>query len=193
MSFSLYKLGQLMVRRRGRALMAWLLALVLAVAGMRAGAWHQRRVLHTGFAIPGRAGSLGPCVSRVSGTSAQIVAVAPESQRIDTTESHNAIGVVAKRIGGYRQVTLAADPFSETVQDAVSEDGRAAIIAIQFEVPFNELDSQVKSKIASDAKALQDALMDGAVTYWAGPRTAMPFRRCHRLKRWVWRSRLSRC
>lgn len=34
MSFSLYKLGQLMVRRRGRALMAWLLALVLAVAGM---------------------------------------------------------------------------------------------------------------------------------------------------------------
>ena len=66
--------------------------------------------------------------------------------------------------------------YKRQVQDAVSEDGRAAIIAIQFEVPFNELDSQVKSKIASDAKALQDALMDGAVTYCGGAayRNAIP-------------------
>lgn len=177
MSFSLYKLGQLMVRRRGRVLMAWLLALVLAVAGMATLAHGT----NDEFSIPGSQSQdaldhLGHVFPEVSGTSAQIVAVAPESQRIDTTESRNAIGVVAKRIGGYRQVTLAADPFSETVQDAVSEDGRAAIIAIQFEVPFNELDSQVKSKIASDAKALQDALMDGAVTYCGGAayRNAIP-------------------
>ena len=169
MSFSLYKLGQLMVRRRGRVLMAWLLALVLAVAGMATLAHGT----NDEFSIPGSQSQdaldhLGHVFPEVSGTSAQIVAVAPESQRIDTTESRNAIGVVANRIGGYRQVALATDPFSETVQDAVSEDGRAAIIAIQFEVPFNELDSQVKSKIASDAKALQDALMDGAVTYCGG-------------------------
>lgn len=194
MSFSLYKLGQLMVRRRGRALMAWLLALVLAVAGMATLAHGT----NDEFSIPGSQSQdaldhLGHVFPEVSGTSAQIVAVAPESQRIDTTESHNAIGVVAKRIGGYRQVTLAADPFSETVQDAVSEDGRAAIIAIQFEVPFNELDSQVKSKIASDAKALQDALMDGAVTYCGGAAYSNAIPSLSRLKRWVWRSRLSRC
>ena len=77
MSFSLYKLGQLMVRRRGRALMAWLLALVLAVAGMATLAHGT----NDEFSIPGSQSQdaldhLGHVFPEVSGTSAQIVAVA---------------------------------------------------------------------------------------------------------------------
>lgn len=159
MSSLLYRLGRLMARKRRPVLVTWLLILALSVTSMAS----MSHGTNDEFAIPGSESQnaldhLKHVFPEVSGTSAQIVVVTPEGVSVDAPQTREAVGDMARRISGYDQVALAADPFSETVQDAVSEDGRAAIVAIQFDVPFNELDPAVKERIAQDGSRLQDAL-----------------------------------
>ena len=169
MSSILYRLGRLMARARKAVLAAWLLVLILAVASMAT----LSQGTNDEFAIPGSESQnaldhLGHVFPEVSGTSAQIVVVTPEGTPIDTPRNRAAIGDLAQAIAGYDQVALAADPFSDTVKDAVSEDGRSAIIAIQFDVAFNDLSEDVTSAIERDGASLQRQLGGGATVHVGG-------------------------
>lgn len=159
MSSFLYRLGRLMARRRRTVFITWLLVLALAITSMAT----LSKGTNDEFAIPGSESQIAldhlkHVFPEVSGTSAQIVVATLDGESVDTPENREAIGELAKRIGGYDQVALAADPFSDTVKDAVSEDGRAAIIAIQFDVAFNELKPAIKTKIESDGEQLRQRL-----------------------------------
>ncbi|MBW3088216.1 MMPL family transporter [Bifidobacterium sp. 82T24] len=169
MSSILYRLGRLMSRRRRTVFVAWLLVLVLAVTSMAT----MSKGTNDEFAIPGSESQsaldhLKHVFPEVSGTSAQIVVVTPDGKPVDTPANRTAVGELAERIGDYDQVALAADPFSDTVKDAVSEDGRAAIVAIQFDVPVNDLRPETKARIESDGEWLRQRLGDGTEVHVGG-------------------------
>lgn len=169
MSSMLYQLGRLMARKRRTVLITWLLILALAITSMVT----LSHGTNDEFAIPGSESQnaldhLKHVFPEVSGTSAQIVVVAPEGTSIDTPRNRTAIGNLAKHIADYDQVALSADPFSDTVKDAVSENDRSAIIAIQFDVALNKLKSDVKSAIMSDGERLERELGNGMSVYVGG-------------------------
>lgn len=169
MSSMLYQLGRLMARKRRTVLITWLLILALSITSMVT----LSHGTNDEFAIPGSESQnaldhLKHVFPEVSGTSAQIVVVTPEGTSIDTPRNRTAIGNLAKHIADYDQVALSADPFSDTVKDAVSEDGQSAIIAIQFDVALNKLKSDVKSAIMSDGERLERELGNGMSVYVGG-------------------------
>ncbi|MFJ8751726.1 MMPL family transporter [Streptomyces sp. NPDC102441] len=127
MAILLYRLGRLSFRRRGRVLALWLL--LLALLGGGAAAFSGPTT--SKFSIPGTESqkaldSLAREFPQAGGATGTIVVAAPEGGRL----TPSAVAPVTEEAGKVPGVLSAVDPF---VSKAVSQDGRYALIQVQFE------------------------------------------------------------
>ncbi|GAB2768693.1 MMPL family transporter [Amycolatopsis magusensis] len=167
MSSFLYRVGRAAARARVLVVALWVV--VLAVAGGAAALLNQGT--DDTFAIPGSESQealdhLGRVFPEVSGTSAQLVLLVPDGQRVDTEARRAAVADAVARINAVDQVATAVDPFSDSVSGALSEDGRAAMIAVPLDVGLSELAPGTKPALSAIAADLGTAA--GAQVYTGG-------------------------
>ncbi|WP_405666091.1 MMPL family transporter [Streptomyces sp. NBC_01166] len=127
MAILLYRLGRLSFRRRGRVLALWLL--LLALLGGGAAAFSGPTT--SKFSIPGTESqkaldSLAREFPQAGGATGTIVVAAPEGGKLTPA----AVAPVTEEASEVPGVLAAVDPF---VSKAVSQDGRYALIQVQFE------------------------------------------------------------
>ncbi|HEX8488137.1 MAG TPA: MMPL family transporter [Propionibacteriaceae bacterium] len=159
MSSFLYGLGRLAYRRRLRVLMAWLGALAL-LAGVAAGI---AKSFDEEFSLPGTESqvaldSLSRTFPQVSGTSAQVIVVAPPGQSVRDAAVRDAIEGSIEPYEAIPQVDSATSPFDEVVKGSIAEDDQAALISVQLDVDVAEIDPATFEQLQAETRALQDAI-----------------------------------
>jgi len=163
----LYRLGRAAARARVLVLALWVV--VLAAAGGAALVFNQGT--DDAFAIPGSESQdaldhLGRVFPEVSGTSAQLVLVVPDGAKADTPQNRAAVAQAVTRIGKLDQVATVVNPFDENVTGAVSDDDRAALIAVPLKVQLAQVDPATKTQLSAIAADLGTAT--GAKVYTGG-------------------------
>ncbi len=167
MSTLLSSLGRWSYRHAWRVVIAWILVL-LAAGG---GALLFNQGTDNTFAIPGTEAQEGLAqlertFPQVSGTSAQVVVVAADGDRIDDDPYPAAIDALMTDLDGIEGVLSVTDPFDETVSGLVSDDADAAIVRLQF-------DGQGPSVSPESKQALRDATEDFAAGLPDGAQAAL--------------------
>jgi RND superfamily putative drug exporter len=158
----LYRLGR--ASARARALVVALWVVLLAVAGGATLLFNQGT--DDTFAIPGSESQdaldyLGRVFPEVSGTSAQLVVV-----RQDINGTRTAVDEAVARIEKVDQVATVVNPFGDNVSGAVSEDGRAALIAVPLTVDQAQVKPATRTALSDIADDL--ARETGAKVYTGG-------------------------
>ncbi|MET9553775.1 MMPL family transporter [Streptomyces sp. NPDC006645] len=133
MASLLYRLGRFSFRRRKRVVAVWLLLLVVlgGAAATLMGPTSDK------FTMPGTESqraldSLREQFPQASGTTGTIVIAAPEGAKLDKA----AVAPVVRDAAAVDGVVGAVDPFQA---GSVSEDGRYALVQVQFEVGADEV------------------------------------------------------
>lgn len=164
MSLKLYSVGKWCARAGWRVIGVWALVLALAVTGMAT----LSKGLTSSVSIPGTESQqaldgLAKTFPQVSGTSAQIVIVAPQGQRVTGGAYRSAVGNAVKRLEGLDQVTAAVSPYSSQGATALADDRRAAIIQVQLDGQPGAITAATKNGLHDVRTGLRDALPDARV------------------------------
>jgi len=163
MSSLLYQLGRAAFRARRRVLAVWLAALVLLLGGAA--------LLSNGtdntFSIPGTESqeaqdALARTFPQVSGTSAQLVAVAPKGTDVHDPSFQSAVESSAAAIAKIPQVTSASSPYSGPSTGNIAEDGSAVIVPIQLSVAQTAVLPSTSDAIQKAGRDLEAALPKGS-------------------------------
>ncbi|HLP22806.1 MAG TPA: MMPL family transporter, partial [Microbacteriaceae bacterium] len=161
MAHLLYRLGRFVYRRPKRFLAAWFIALVAVIAlGVGLGGKMQNS-----FAIPGTESQraidhLAQVFPAAAGASAQVVVQAPEGETISAASNRQAIESLADAIGKVDGVEQVLSPFSEYAGKAISDDGRAAYVQVQFDGPNTKVTTATKDAVQATAPIARDAGLD---------------------------------
>ena len=163
MSTLLATLGRWSYRHGWRVLIAWVV--VLLAAGGGALAFNQGT--DNSFSIPGTESEegleqLSRTFPQVSGTSAQIVVVAADGDRIDDDPYASRIDELVADLGDIDGVLAVTDPFDETVSGLVSDEGDAAIVRLQFDGQGASVSPESKQTLSEAADDFAADLPDGA-------------------------------
>ncbi|WP_410789592.1 MMPL family transporter [Kribbella sp. C-35] len=169
MSSFLYRLGRSAARLRVLVVAVWVL--ILAAVGGSAVVFNHGT--DDTFSIPGSESQdaldhLGRVFPEVSGTSAQLVLVVPDGQKVDTATTRTAVSSAVKRIENVDQVATVVNPFGSGVQGAVSGDDRAALIAVPMDVDLAQVKPETKDELTGIANDLAKAVGAGAHVYTGG-------------------------
>ena len=168
MSTLLYSLGRWSYRHPWRVLVSWLL--LLAVVGGTVGVGMATGFVKgtdNSFTIPGTEAQEGIALldrtfPQASGTSAQLVIVAPEGDRVDEAPIERVIGDAIADFDALDGVLAVTDPFDEMVDGLVSDDGRAAIVRLQFDGQATDVSADTKDALTAVADQTRAALPDGS-------------------------------
>jgi len=152
MATLLYRLGRFSFRRRGRIAAVWLLLLTL----LGVGAATLMGPTSDKFSMPGTESQralddLDRQFPQAGGATGTIVVAAPEGTKLDPA----AVAPVVKEASGIDGVTAAVDPFQV---GSVSQDGRYALIQVQFDKPADEVPDEQKAayeEVGADAEGLR--------------------------------------
>ncbi|MFD0211349.1 MMPL family transporter [Streptomyces hirsutus] len=152
MATLLYRLGRFSFRRRGRIVAVWLLLLTL----LGVGAATLMGPTSDKFSMPGTESQralddLDRQFPQVGGATGTIVVAAPEGEKLDPA----AVAPVVKEASETDGVTAAMDPFQT---GAVSQDGRYALIQVQFDKAADEVTDAQKSAyeaVGADVEGLR--------------------------------------
>ncbi|WP_030861806.1 MMPL family transporter [Streptomyces sp. NRRL S-37] len=152
MATLLYRLGRFSFRRRGRIAALWLLLLTL----LGVGAAGLMGPTSDKFSMPGTESQralddLDRQFPQAGGATGTIVVAAPEGEKL----SPAAVAPVVKEASGIDGVTAAMDPFQA---GSVSQDGRYALIQVQFDEAADEVTDEQKSAyeaVGTDAEGLR--------------------------------------
>ncbi|MFJ2758100.1 MMPL family transporter [Nocardioides sp. NPDC087217] len=150
MSSYLYRLGRLVARRAKTVLALWLLlavllgALTISLGGK----------LQDDFTIPGTESQQGldaltQRFPEVSGTSAQLVFVAPESEKIE--DHRKEVREVLDAVEKVDHVATVTDPLAKDSR-TVSDNGRDALATVQFDLDLDELPEGVTDDLEEAAE-----------------------------------------
>ncbi|MFI5622765.1 MMPL family transporter [Nocardioides sp. NPDC051685] len=150
MSSYLYRLGRLVARRAKTVLALWLLlAVLLGALTVSLGG-----KLQNDFTIPGTESQQGldaltQRFPEVSGTSAQLVFVAPEGEKVEDhrTEIREVLDAVEK----VDHVATVTDPLAKDSR-TVSDNGRDALATVQFDLGLDELPEGVTADLEKAAE-----------------------------------------
>lgn len=169
MSTLLYSLGRWSYRHSWRVLTAWLLLLALAGGG----AILLGQGTDNAFKIPGtesQAGleQLSRTFPQVSGTSAQIIVVSADGDRVDTDAYVDPISDAVSALGDLDGVLAVTDPFDGVVSGAVNDADTAALIRLQFDGQASDVSADTAAEMRTIADELQEALPAGAQTQLGG-------------------------
>lgn len=163
MSTLLYALGRWSYRHPWRVLVTWLL--LLGIAGGSAGLFMQGT--DNAFTIPGteaQAGlaQLSRSFPQASGTSAQLVVVAADDEKIDQDPYASEISDTISRLEDLDGILAVTDPFDEMVSGLVSDDDSAAIIRLQFDGQATDVTPATKDQLHEISADLEKALPAGS-------------------------------
>ncbi|WP_438354154.1 efflux RND transporter permease subunit [Microbacterium sp. CJ88] len=163
MSTALYALGRWSYRHPWRVLVSWLLLLALAGGGVALLA----KGTDNSFTIPGteaQAGieQLNRSFPQASGTSAQLVVVAPNGADIRTDPYRASIASTISSLQSLDGVLAVTDPFDAMVTGLVSDDSGAAIIRLQFDGQATDVPAATKTSLADVTQSLRDTLPAGS-------------------------------
>jgi len=169
MSTLLYSLGRWAYRSRRLVLVGWILALV--VIGGFAGVFNKG--LDNAISIPGTESqaalqTLAANFPQVSGTSAQLIVVAPPGDTVNDPAIVSAINATVADIGTLPQISGAVSPFSSTVSGAVSANAQAGLVSIQFTGSAATIDGSSLTALQNSADDLAKALPAGSTVSLGG-------------------------
>ncbi|WP_411719694.1 MMPL family transporter [Mycetocola sp.] len=169
MSSLLYSLGRWAFRARGIVVGAWIL--ILALVGGGALVFNQG--LDNAISIPGTESqaaldSLSTTFPQASGTTAQVIVVAPDGDAVTDDGLTSAIEASVGALNDLDQVAQAVSPFDENVTSAVSDDGAAGLISIQLDGETADITADTKNALADEVAALQERLPEGSVASLGG-------------------------
>jgi RND superfamily putative drug exporter len=159
----LASLGRWSFRHGWRVLVAWVLVLVAAGGG----ALLFSQGTDNAFSIPGTESEegleqLSRTFPQVSGTSAQIVVVAADGQKITDDPYRSEIGSFLTELDGIDGVLAVTDPFDENVSGLVNDDDDAAIIRLQFDGQATSVSPESKQELRDATDAFAAELPSGA-------------------------------
>ena len=169
MSTLLYSLGRWAFRSRRLVLVGWILALV--VIGGFAGVFNKG--LDNAISIPGTESqaalqTLAANFPQVSGTSAQLIVVAPPGDTVNDPAIVSAINATVTDIAALPQISGAISPFSSTVTGAVSDNAQAGLVSIQFDGSAATIDGASVTALQSAADDLAKTLPAGSTVSLGG-------------------------
>lgn len=169
MSTLLYALGRWAYRHPWRVLVSWVLLLALAGGG----ALVFMKGTDNSFSIPGTEAQEGiqlldRSFPQASGTSAQLVIVAADGDRVDQEPYAAAIDDTVAHLEDLDGVIAVTDPFDEMVTGMVSDDESAAIIRLQFDGQATDVSDETKAGLEDVADDLRSALPEGSQVAMGG-------------------------
>jgi RND superfamily putative drug exporter len=169
LSTLLYSLGRWAYHRPWRVLLAWLLLLALAGGGAAV----FMKGTDNSFSIPGTEAQEGiqmldRTFPQASGTSAQLVVVAADDDRVADEPYAGAIGDTLQDLEDLDGVLAVTDPFDEMVSGLVSEDDTAAIIRLQFDGQATDISDETKATLEGVADDLLTTLPAGSQAAMGG-------------------------
>ncbi|WP_053386129.1 MMPL family transporter [Leucobacter japonicus] len=169
MSTLLHAIGLWATRAKWLVLALWIA--VLAVLGVGAGLFSQGA--NAPITIPGTESqeaidTLSRTFPEVSGTSATIIVVAPDGDRVDTAPYEQAITDAADELEGLPHVNAVSFPFAEQAAAGLSDDGRAALLTIQIADAQSDVPDATKTGIEHATSELQDHLPAGTEVSYGG-------------------------
>ncbi len=162
-SSALYALGRWAFRARRLVLVLWVA--VLAVLFTGAG------LLSVGtdntFSIPGTESqealdALARTFPQVSGTSAQLIAVAPEGGDVTQPGFESAVEETVTAIAAIPQVSSATSPYSSSSTANISSDDSAVLVPIQLSVGTSAVLPSTSDALQAAGGALEAALPAGS-------------------------------
>ncbi|GGR03219.1 MMPL family transporter [Streptomyces pilosus] len=150
MATLLYRLGRFSFRNRGRIAAVWLLLLTL----LGVGAATLMGPTSDKFSMPGTESQralddLDRQFPQAGGATGTIVVAAPEGAKLDPA----AVAPVVKEASRIDGVTAAMDPFQT---GSVSQDGRYALIQVQFDKAADEVTYKQKSAYEAVGADVED-------------------------------------
>lgn len=163
MSTLLYSLGRWSYRHSWRVLIAWILLLALAGGGV---ALLAKGTDNT-FSIPGTEAQEGlelleRTFPQASGTSAQLIIVAPAGESVTTEPLKGEISKTVTALGDLKGIIAVTDPFSKIVTGMVSDNDNAAIVRMQFTGQATDVPAATKTALQDVAAGLRDTLPAGS-------------------------------
>lgn len=169
MSSVLYRLG--LACARGRYLVVTLWIAVVLAAGTAAALFNQGT--DDTFTIPGSESQdaldyLDRVFPEFAGTSASLVLTVPEGQQVDADETQKDVADAVTKAEKVGQVAEVANPFSDDVSGAVSENDQAAIISVLLTVGQADVEESTKDDLTAIADDLAAKVGDGAEAYTGG-------------------------
>lgn len=150
MATLLYRLGRYSFRHAWRVVGVWVVLVIAAAAtALTFGGQTQES-----FAIPGTESQaaldrLEEVFPAVAGGSAQVLVQAPASDSV--VDDRAAIDEMATVISGIDGISSVTSPFDERAANAVSKDGRVAVIRVQFDDPSSEVTDGTIARILESA------------------------------------------
>jgi len=164
----LYSLGRWSYRHPWRVLVSWLLLLGIVGGTVGVGlATGFVKGTDNSFSIPGTEAQEGIALldrtfPQASGTSAQLVIVAPDGDHVDEQPISGVIDDAIADLEDLDGVLAVTDPFDEMVSGLVSDDGRAAIIRLQFDGQATDVSDATKDALTDVAAQTREALPGGS-------------------------------
>ncbi|MFE6964241.1 MMPL family transporter [Agromyces sp. NPDC057679] len=165
MSSALYALGRWAFRARRAMLLIW----VAVLAVLFTGAALLSEGTENSYSIPGTESqealdALARTFPQVSGSSAQLIAVAPEGGSVTDADFESAVEASATAIAAVPQVTSATSPYSSATSEAanIASDDSAVIVPIQLSVTTSEVLPSTADALQSAGRSLEAALPDGS-------------------------------
>ena len=163
MSTLLYSLGRWAYHHPWRVLVSWLLLLALAGGGAAV----FMKGTDNSFSIPGTEAQEGiqlldRTFPQASGTSAQLVLVAPSGESVSDGPIAAIIADTIDELEQIDGVTSVTDPFNEMVTGLVSEDEQAAIIRLQFDGQATDVSPESKAALTDAAADVRAAMPEGS-------------------------------
>ncbi|MFF2274450.1 MMPL family transporter [Agromyces sp. NPDC058126] len=165
MSSALYALGRWAFRARRAMLLIW----VAVLAVLFTGAALLSEGTENSYSIPGTESqealdALARTFPQVSGSSAQLIAVAPEGGSVTDADFESAVEDAATAIAAVPQVTSATSPYSSATSEAanIASDDSAVIVPIQLSVTTSEVLPSTADALQSAGRSLEAALPDGS-------------------------------
>jgi len=158
MSLALYRLGRACYRHARLTLTAALLLLVAlaATAGLLGGKTSES------YTVPGTSSqaaldTLAIRFPEVSASSADIIVVAPDGQKVTDPAVKQQIKALEKDLEGLDHVTAVMDPFSGLVNGAVTDDGKAALVTAQLDLKTPQVTEETRQAIYDAGAPLREA------------------------------------
>lgn len=169
MSTILASLGRWSFRHPWRVLVSWLILLGLVGGGALA----FMQTTSNSFSIPGTEAQEGiqlleRTFPQASGTSAQLIIVAPEGDRVDEAPLGGIIDDTVAELEDVDGVTAVTSPFSEMVDGLVSDDGQAAIVQLQFDGQATDVSPETLDELTGIAADMREMLPAGAQAVMGG-------------------------
>ena len=158
MATLLYRLGKASYQNAGRVIISWVLAM-LAVMGVGLGLGGQTEET---FEIPGSESQeaynrLEAVFPTFAGASAQVVLVAPVGERLDSANNTAVIEELAQALERGEGVDSATTPFDEFAGDALSDDGRYAIVQVRFDRASPAVTDDMVEELLATRSIAEDA------------------------------------